>query len=112
MSYDNDLSKITQIVPNLYLSGVFPIDNENDLINKLNIKYILCCFDRNYIAEVHDKILINNPSITILYLPYNDDIYQNLWTTNKNHIRLIRFTNTQEDYNKLIKQTMIYNNKP
>lgn len=105
------LSEISEITPGIYISGIYPVEN-HDEIKKLGIKYILCCVDRNFIADVHDKIMMGEPSTTILYLPYNDDIQQNLWTANKNRIQIIRYTNTASDYNNLIRQINIYHNKP
>ena len=78
-----DLSKISQITSNIYLSGIFPLEENYEKIKELNIKYILCCVDRNFISQVHDRILADNPNLTILYLPYNDDLNQNLWKINR-----------------------------
>lgn len=112
MSPHTDLSKISQITDNIFLSGIFPLDENHELIKKLNIKYILACVDRNYISEVHDKIMIDNPGLTILYLPYNDDINQNLWKKNFNHIDMIKYAGSMEDYNILTQQLKNYLNKP
>jgi len=112
MDRHNNLSKISKITNNIFLSGIFPLDENYELIKKLNIKYILACLDRNFISEVHDKIMTNNPDLTILYLPYNDDIEQNLWETNKNKTQMIKYIVSIDDYNILTKQISIYNNKP
>ena len=112
MTVHSDLSKRTKINDNLFLSGIFPLDENYSQIKKLNIKYILSCLDRNYISEVHDKIMMDNPDIKILYLPYNDDINQNLWQTNKNQINIIKYANCTEEYDKLLGQLNIYHNKP
>lgn len=108
----SDLCKISQITNNIYLSGIFPLDNDYKMIKKLDIKYILACVDRNYISEIHDKIMIDNPDITILYLPYSDDILQNLWKKNKNNISIIKYTESMEDFNNLSEQLKVYYNKP
>lgn len=112
MNPHNDLSKITQVKDNLFLSGIFPLDDNHEIIKKLNIKYILSCVDRSYISEVHDKILTDNPNLTILYLPYNDDINQNLWKTNNNLINMIKYSGSIEDYDKLTSELKIYDGKP
>jgi len=112
MAGNKDLSSISQITNSVFLSGIFPLDENYELVKQLGIEYILCCVDRNYIAEIHDKVMIDNPNLTILYLPYNDDVEQNLWTTNKNNIKIIKYTSSTDDYNKLVNQLNIYNNKP
>ena len=112
MSVHSDLSKISQITDNIFLSGIFPLDENHEIIKKLNIKYILSCVDREHIAEVHDKIMIDNPDIVILYIPYNDDNEQNLWKKNKNQINILKYIGCLDDYDELKIQTEIYDNKP
>ena len=113
MKDHSDLCKISQITNNIFLSGIFPLDEDHHLIKKLNINYILACVDRNYISEVHDKIMSENPDVTILYLPYNDDTQQNLWEKNNHRqINIIKYTKTIDDFNKLSQIMEIYNNKP
>lgn len=107
-----ELTKISQVNDNLFLSGIFPLDQDHSIIKKLDIKYIVVCLYRNDIAEIHDKIMINNPGITILYLPYDDDIKQNLWKTNKNEINILKYSSSMDDYNKLTNLLNFYNNKP
>lgn len=112
MSVKNDLSMISKITDNIYLSGIFPMDENSETIKQLNIKYILACVDRNYTADIHNKIMSENPDITILYLPYNDDTKQNLWVHNNNFIKIIKYTSSTDDYNKLRTVVNLYNNKP
>jgi hypothetical protein len=112
MSAHSDITKISQISDNIFLSGIFPLDDNPDIIKILNIKYILSCVDRNYISEVHDKIMIDNPDLTILYIPYNDEIEQNLWKKNKNQINILKYASGMEEFNKLKELLDIYNNKP
>lgn len=107
-----DLSKISKISNNIFLSGIFPMEENHELIKDFNIKYILSCVDRSSVSEVHDKLLINNPNLVILYLPYNDDIYQNLWKENKNNVDMATYIESMSDYDKLRKQLALYNNKP
>lgn len=118
-----ELSKISTITNNIFLSGIFPLDENYRKIREMNIKYILSCVDRNLVAEVHDRILADNPNLTILYLPYNDDIGQNLWKINRDsrkidnrgmytaEINIIKYAGSTEDYNKILTQLNNYNNK-
>lgn len=107
-----DLSKISQITDHIYLSGIYPLEDEPELINKLNIKYILSCVDRPYVGQVHEKIMLQNPDITIMYLPYNDNVKQNLWQKNSNKVTIVRFADSVESYETLKKQINMYQNKP
>ena len=110
MNKHSDLSKITQITNNIFLSGICPL--KMDIIKKLNIKYILSCVDRNYIAQIHNQIIISNPNITILYLPYEDVIDQNLWQKNNNNIEILKYTTSTAEYDIVAKQLTLYQNKP
>lgn len=112
MNKHPELTQISQITRNIFLSGIYPLEDNNDLIKKLNIKYILSCVDRNYISDVHDKLMIQNPELTILYLPYNDDISQNLWLSNRDSIKMVKYTKNGNDFDKLLKLLQIYKNKP
>lgn len=111
MSLHKDFTTISQITPNIYLSGVPAMENYNT-IKELGIKYILCCFDRSYITELHNKILMNIPDTTILYLPYDDNIYQNLWAPNKNQIKLLKYVKNMEDHKNIMEKNKLYQNKP
>ena len=107
---NSDLLNISQITKNLFLSGIIPLDDDHHLIKKLNIKYIIVCVDRSHVSEVHDKIILENPDITILYLPYNDDLNQNLWATN--NITILKLSSSMEDFEKINKLIQFYNKKP
>jgi hypothetical protein len=107
-----ELSKISSITKNIYLSGIFPLDEDVNLVKQFNIKYIVCCLDRNYIADVHDKLMTSNPQLTILYLPYIDDVKQNLWKRNNSNIQISKFSNSIEDYNSLRRNMEIYEDRP
>lgn len=108
----DDIMNISQITENIFISGTFPLTNGNNIIKRLNIKYILSCLDRNYISEIHDKIMVNSPDVTILYLPYDDDNHQNLWKKNDDKILIIKYTNSTVDCDRLLQQFNIYKNKP
>jgi protein-tyrosine phosphatase len=106
-----DLLKIHQITQNIFLSGIFPL-NDVSIINKLNIKYILSCMDPKNSHDIHNKILINNPDITILYLPYEDYTYQNLWMKNNNKVQIYKYCNSVEEYKDILNKLKLYQNKP
>src|SRR5579875_2554357 len=107
----SDLLKVHQITQNIFLSGIFPL-NDTSIIKKFNINYILACMDRNSAQEIHQQILINNPNIMILYLPYGDYLHQNLWTKNNNQVELVKYCNSLNDYDIIINKLNIYQNKP
>lgn len=108
----NELSKISNITPNIYLSGIYPLESNPEQVNRLGIKYILSCVDRQYISEVHDKIMIDSPDTTILYLPYDDDLCQNLWTINQNLVNLLKYSSNTNDFNHTKNLLNVYQNKP
>lgn len=112
MNIPTELFNISQITNNIFVSGVFPLDNGAQLIKQLKIKYILSCVSRNHISQLHDGIVMNNPNITILYLPYNDETRQNLWEKNENHITMFKLTSSIDDHQKITQQLSIYNKKP
>lgn len=107
-----ELFQIHQITKNIFLSGIFPMERDTEIIGKLNIKYILSCLSRENVSDIHDKILIYNPDVTILYLPYEDDIKENLWKNNNNNVDIIKYCSSTDDYVKLTKKLQIYQNKP
>ncbi|AGC02182.1 Dual specificity S/Y phosphatase [Acanthamoeba polyphaga moumouvirus] len=112
MTTHSDLSKISKISNNIYLSGIFPMEEDYSQIKKLNIKYILSCVDRKYVSDVHDKIMSDNPDLTILYIPYNDDISQNLWEKNNSSINIVKYSASIEQFNSLLSQYTNYQHKP
>jgi predicted protein tyrosine phosphatase len=78
--YNNEISKITD---NIFISGINPINPVE--LKKHNIEWIVCCVDRKYVSHIHADFL-NNSNITIIYLPYDDIVQQNLWERNNNHV--------------------------
>lgn len=109
---DYDLSTISKITDQIYVSGITPLNQNADLIKQYNIKYILCCVDQNYVIDIHDRILSENPNLTILYLPLDDNIYQNLWKKNENNIKIVKFLNNPNEHLKITKILKIYHHKP
>lgn len=112
MKDHSDLCRISQITDNIFLSGIFPLEEDAEIIKRLNIKYILACVDRNYISTIHDNVMLHNPDVTILYLPYNDDTQQNLWKSNNDMIQMSKYPKSTQDFNELTQQLNIYKNKP
>lgn len=110
MDIQDDISIISQINNNIYLSGIFVLDDPNS-IKKLQIKYILSCVDREH-ALIHDKLMLENPDIVILYLPYNDNLKQNLWKSNKDHIKLLKYSNSIHSHNISLQILENYKDKP
>lgn len=109
MNRSNELKQISKITDNIFLSGIYPLEDNYQIIKKLNIKYILCCVDKKYVDDIHTKVISDNSNITILYLPYNDDIYQNLWKANKNLVKMSSHINSQNRISQMIE---LYQNKP
>jgi hypothetical protein len=107
-----DILSISQITDNVFISGTLPLNDGGKMIKKLNIKYIISCLGRDYVSEIHDKIMVDNPDIAILYLPYDDDSCQNLWKKNNNNVSIIKYINSAVDCDKLLHQLNLYNNKP
>lgn len=90
---NQSIMSISKITNQIFLSGTIPLAHNPNYISQLNIKYILSCVDNQYVRHVHEKIMMSNPDVTILYLPYNDNVNQNLWKTNKNNISVSKYTN-------------------
>jgi hypothetical protein len=107
-----EITQINQVTDHIFISGILPLEINIRLLKELKIKYILCCVDQLYVADIHNKILLDNPDITILYLPYDDDIYQNLWTPNQNAVKMISYLTNSTDHQKLSQMLSLYQNKP
>lgn len=85
-----ELESISRIDNGLYLSGVYGMENV-DTVGNLKIKYILSCISRKEASDVHNDILAKYPDITVLYLPYRDNILQDLWQVS-NSIEMIKYS--------------------
>ena len=112
MGQNNELLKISKITEHIYLSGIFSMDDNPSLIKQNGIKYILSCTSKDHVTDVHNRILVEDPGVMILYLPYSDDIYQNLWKTNKNLAEIVAYTDNNNNYNKISSMMDLYKNKP
>ena len=111
-NYNPYLSTISKITDNIFLSGIYPLADNLNIIKKMKIKYILSCVRRDHVANIHNNIISVIPDITILYLPYDDKIDQNLWTKNNNMVQILKYNSTSTDHDNLAKQLRLYRNKP
>lgn len=109
-----EINKISKVFDNVFLSGIYPLQSQSQLIKNLKIKYILSCVKRDGIEKIHDKILLENPDVVIFYIPYHDDTNQNLWMLNHNYIDIHRyytkpseFDETKQMMNRYYNKTMI-----
>lgn len=109
---DTDSYQISKVADHLYLSGIFPLSIQSELIQKLNIKNIICCVPRPWVELVHNRIVKDNPYLTILYLPYDDTIYQSLWQRNNNLIQVQQYYHSEDNYQQLAEAMKLYDNKP
>lgn len=106
-----DITNISKIINGLYLSGTYPLENNSRLISMYNIKYIVCCVDRKYVEKIHDKLVMENPDLTILYLAYNDILYENLWKINDDNIYIHKIIQSNEDIKKINNMLDTYKSK-
>lgn len=108
----SEIRKITPITRNIFISGILPLRESAELLSKYKIKYILCCVDPKNIIQVYEKLFETNPDLMVLYLPYNDDLNQNLWMPNNQKIKLARRAKTRDEYQNMRQQLEIYQNRP
>ena len=96
-----ELNEITAVTDNIYLSGIFPLNINPKIIKQIGIKYILCCVDRKYVADVHDNVLMHDKNIVIFYLSYNDNIAQDLWKKNAKDFHITKYVDDANAYEKI-----------
>lgn len=94
---NKDITNISKIIDGLYLSGSYPLEHNPDFINKHNINYIISCVDRKHIEKIHDQLVLTNPSLTIIYLPYSDILYENLWKINDDQVYIHQHVKSELD---------------
>jgi hypothetical protein len=111
-SPEKDLSSISKITNNIFLSGVMPMELNPGIIRDYDIKYILCCVKKKNVLNTHNKIMMENPNIVILYLPYDDMLYQNLWRRNNNVIDIYKYNGSIYDNNEIENRIKMYTNRP
>uniref|UniRef100_A0A6C0C9U7 Tyrosine specific protein phosphatases domain-containing protein n=1 Tax=viral metagenome TaxID=1070528 RepID=A0A6C0C9U7_9ZZZZ len=107
-----DLSSISKITNNIYLSGVMPMELNPGIIREYDIKYILCCVKKKNVLSAHNKIMMENPNIIILYLPYDDMLYQNLWRRNNDTIDIYKYNGSIYDNTEIENRIKLYTNRP
>ena len=70
---------MTQITSGIFISGV------NELqampLAKLGIGHVICCLDPNLVIGMYRQIIARYPNLVVLFLPMNDDLTQDLFTT-------------------------------
>lgn len=74
---------LSQITPHIYLSGIKPLFEMNQIYLKHKINFILSCVVPENMQFVHQQLLGMNPELTIVCLPYEDILAQNLWDIKK-----------------------------
>lgn len=113
MSHHNELLKISPITDNIYISGIFPLYSDEDkIIKSEGITHILSCVERSRVSDAHNNIIASHPGVTILYIPYDDNVTQNLWNKNRNHTQLIKNAQDVSEHQHIVEQLKLYNNKP
>ena len=90
-SRDHELLTISQVLPHLFISGIYPLEKRPQELKNLNIDCIVSCVGKPYVGEVHDNIMFNIPELEVLYVPYNDDTRENLFRENNNNVSLTKF---------------------
>lgn len=111
MNINSELSTISKISDQIYLSGIDPLYNIN-LIKSLEIKYIISCIDYQYTNGVHDAIIENDQDIVVLYIPYLDSVEENLWKNNKGDVKIYKYVKNGDENYFLNEILYNYKNKP
>jgi len=106
------MGKISKIEDNIFLSGVIPMEQDSQIIKRQGITHILCCVDKEYVSDVHQRVMLDHPNVTILYLPYNDDHNQNLWKKNEKLVNISSSLLSANNREQLKNALLQYNDKP
>jgi protein-tyrosine phosphatase len=107
-----DLGVISQITENLYLSGIVPLNDHPEILNTLQIFHILCLVPRRDVLDIHRKIMNHNLQVTIVYIPYADNIQENLWKENKENIEIHKNLQSLQDHDQIVNWIKFYQDKP
>lgn len=110
-SWRSEFDSITQITPQIYLSGIRPLERSPAQLARLGITHILCCVDQIHVVRAQKEIVQKNPKIVIMSLPYRDEESQSLWADSTN-IALTKMTRTPEDVAALRQTLAFYRNMP
>ena len=112
MDLFSELNKISAITSQIYLSGIYPLMDNPEIVKKLGITAILSCVGKEFVADIHERVMLHAPNVTILYLPYYDTLHQNLRKTNQGHVEMVSYCNNSQQYQDLQKQLKNYDGRP
>ena len=71
---------MSQVLENVYISGVDEMAKLSKNMKKLGISYIVSCVPKESVRDYHNYVVKHNPNIVILHLPMDDTLSQNLFT--------------------------------
>lgn len=108
-SYLQCISKITN---HIFVSGIYPLEINYQVLSDNNINFIVSCADDKNILNLLNDLIIHNLNITILYIPFNDNIEQNLWKNNNNTINILKYMSKPIDFLQVKNLLETYKNKP
>jgi protein-tyrosine phosphatase len=109
---DKELNRISQITDNIFLSGAYPMQTDPKIISNLGITHILSCVSSEYAGLVHKDLFEHVPNLTVMYLPYSDDVEQNLWELNKNKIEISKLLKSVDCAQNTLDLYKLYENRP
>lgn len=104
-----ELEQISRVLDNLYLSGIKPFKYPHNL---KGIKYVISCVDPKYVAPSHYGMDVIDGDVTFFYLPYNDNVYQNLWDPNTHSPTIRKYRSNVYDSRAQQYLENLYANKP
>lgn len=104
-----ELEQISCVLDNLYLSGIKPFKHPQNL---QGIKYVISCVDPKYVASAHYGMDVIDGDVTFFYLPYDDNIYQNLWDPNTHSPTIRKYQSNTYDLRAQQHLERLYANKP
>jgi protein-tyrosine phosphatase len=110
----SQLNTISEVLPNLYLSGINAFDIENlPLFQQYGIKHILCCIPYNQAAPSHYDFMMNGQyMMDILYIPYIDYVEQDLWEINNSAVIYTKYNANNNQYQTINDTMNKYNKMP
>lgn len=88
MNTNTELLQISRITDQIFLSGIFPLEINPEIVNQMGITHILSCVNNDTVEKIQGDILLTNPNLTIMTVNYKDNVSQNLWNKNKNFVNL------------------------